>query len=383
MSKQSPRALLIGSVCVSLILILLGATLLNTALAKAAESGQAPTLASTSTTGPSNPCGKRGCPAANPSIVPGNTGQYSNAKVAISSCNGRLYVAWAGRDQRLNIGWGSTGNAFSNVVTFDYDAYDNLGVSPYIFTGPALACWQPSGTTSPELWVAWTDQNANLNAGYFDGNSSHNYFFDWAAVTALSGSQYVVQTSKSSPALDVGADNYLRIAWTGTDSNHRINLMRTASGLTNSWTAKNTWSSQSSSGGPGLASWCPSGGSCGVYIAWIGTDSSNEVNLGYFNLNSAIFTKLENTGSSSVEWDASLVAQGTNLYSPYAGPDGLGYFTLHVLRYYWSSGALQVSTPDDTGWTAQEGATGTVYNGHVWIAWSEFFSSLVDLGQYN
>jgi hypothetical protein len=140
-----------------------------------------------------------------PCIFPNDTGQYALGKPAIAYCNGRLYVGWTGTDDELNVGWGSTGGSFSNVVTFHYDyAYQNQSANPSIYTGPALQCAYLNNGFGQELYIAWADNNAKLWVGFFNGNSGDPYILH----------NYTVNnnTSYRTPALTQSSDGFLRLA---------------------------------------------------------------------------------------------------------------------------------------------------------------------------
>ncbi len=227
----------------------------------------------------------RNCPKVGPNIQPGNTGQYSAAKPAIIYCNGRLYVGWTGTDQHLNIGWGSTGNAFTNVVTFNEigaEAIALIDQTNGYYTGPALACYKNQVST------AWTsnDSDHKMYIGFFDGNPNDNFVQNQTPVRNQYG---IIQTSNATPALTVDG-SYLRIGWAGKGNGYP-NIMRSSDGLT--FTNQNYWSSQVSTRGIGLARYCPAGtGACNPWVSWIGTDSQNSLNNGYFDLSSGQWNKI-------------------------------------------------------------------------------------------
>lgn len=298
-----------------------------------------------------------------------DTYQYTGAKPAMTYCNGRQYVAWAGTDQELYIDWNFSGGSFpQNPVQMSQLLYGQ--------TGPSLACFQPRGATSYELYVAWVgvDSKHSLNVGYFDGNASHNTVQNKTTLT---------EYSDYSPAIADNFDGYLFIAWTGQDSKTELNIEQSSDGK--SWIDKSTWTSQnsangiqSSAGGLGLTSYCPSNpnGYCGLYVAWIGTDSSNKLDVGYYNDIQLTWTRTAVINNYSVAgFDATLVADGLTLRLPYAGEND----DLNVLN---STDAYNWTNDNMFQWGAVYGVGGAASGGNTWLVWRSWQETDIYIGQY-
>ncbi len=155
----------------------------------------------------------------------------------------RLFVAWTGTDERLNVMVTSS----PPVAPTPFDKVNDDA-------GPATAF------AFGKLYVAWQSQDNRLNIAFStDGKT-------------LSGSVKLAETaaSNANPGLAFG-NGRLFLAWTGTDN--RINLMSSVDGLV--WRNKLTLTEKSGDdGAPALAF-----GNGVLYLAWTGTDSANSLNV--------------------------------------------------------------------------------------------------------
>jgi len=258
-------------------------------------------------------------------------------------------------------------------------------------TGPTLACW------NSHLWVAFTGTDHTLYAGYFDGSTylhSHNAVKDGNTP----------QTSNYSPSLSTGYDTQLTIAWTGQDNNGNgtLNIDRTLDGV--NWSFHKIWWNQSgpnahetAASGPGLAYYCsPPGYSCEMYIAWVGNDSSHQLNIGYFLFGSNIFAYVQNISKQMNppnpgppngdvrSWpgdDVALVPlQLKSLYLLYI--DGPGYVTDVFTNYaYDTTGSWQ---SDIESYYADWGASGDIdpQTSTMWAVWDDGRPDHLEEGKY-
>jgi len=315
------------------------------------------------------------------------TSQLTHAKPEVTFCNGRFYTAWASIDSppQLYIGYSTTPGQISTVVPINDHLWQFIDMTHHQSTGPSIVCWKNSPNGS-QLYVAFTGTNNQLYVGYFDGNPSDGY---------LNKHSMVSETSNFSPALTVqpSPNNTLRIAWTGTDgpqgNSGTLNIKASNDGQ--NWILKHTWNSQpgqtqqTASSGPGFAWYCPSGGSCNPYIGWAGTDTAAQLNIGYFNLNSGLFVKVQVLGgfrmNSHAGDDVSMAASGSTIYMSYSDASGYGYIAIGYTQNPAGS------------WTVQDDIAGygSVYgvgvgvdpsNGNVWSAWLNNQDIEVTLGQW-
>jgi len=129
-------------------------------------------------------------------------GDTSIAAPALAVFNGKLYIAWTGTDSlhRLNVMSSLDGVSFGNKVI--------LGETSN--AGPALDV-RPVGTRADELTLAWTGTDARLNTLV---TTNGRDFFNKVILG---------ETSIAGPAL-AGFAGGRYIAWTGTDSDHHLNV---------------------------------------------------------------------------------------------------------------------------------------------------------------
>jgi hypothetical protein len=191
----------------------------------------------------------------------------------------------------------------------------------------------------------------HLNVGWFNGVQN-----------TVQNKVTLGDTSDYTPALAAISDGYLRLAWTGQDSNHRLNLLRSSNGT--SWPVKNVWTSESSAGGLGLENYCPSGGYCGTYISWIGTDPQNTLNVGYWNSSAGSFVLLSTLIGlrSQSDFDAELVNYLGFLCIPYASAvNDLEHTCTADRGAHWDN--------DSELLQATYGAGGAQFGTDFWVAW--------------
>jgi len=321
----------------------------------------------------------------------GAANEEGYAKPAVASCNGRLYVAWINAAGWLTIGWGfhwqnaspASSGTFQIAVQFAVQTYvanhlndTTPGATSQIThtsqTGPALACFQPAGASAgrvpaaaqtgapgltglmgrgqhqapatanrashlSRLYVAWTDTATYLHIGYFDGIPQH---------AILQQQMAFPDTTTSSPSLTIVPGNRLLVAFTGTDPNHSLNVEASADGV--AWN-KAVWRAQSSSGGPGIATFCQrstSGvpGLCLVLLAWIGSDRNATLNLATFDPTTASFQFLKTLwGDSSAYGDElSLTVWQHTAVLLYVSPQEVGSGLLSSDGMTWTPTALSL-----------------------------------------
>jgi len=296
----------------------------------------------------------------------------------MSFCNNQLYAAWTGLDDHINVGWGSTGLGFSNVVTYSDTAYAYSN----IYTSPALACWQAaSGTWSdkPRLWITFTGANEVIYLGYFNGTGDNGQRLNLhVPVVDQNGKS---QTSNFSPVMSVQGGT-LRIGWTGV-SNGYLNYGLTVNAY--SWNPVNTWKSQESGAGFGMALYCPNGsGSCNLYFAWPGIDNPSHLNIGYYGLTGPHYgTFYAIPGDTAIQSDTTcsrcdltLLPQSGGLDLPYSGAD------LNI---------VVDTSPDGRGWNKDLGPWPSVWgaggavitDNHLWITYVNHNTDEIVILQYN
>ena len=308
---------------------------------------------------------------------PGNTGQYTRSTPGVTYCNGRLYVGWVGTDGRLNVGWGSRGGSFSNVVTFnDWTYFGSDG-----HAGEALACfWGSHGT---QLYVAWSDPNAALNVGYFDGSSP----IIQSQTVVVSGGG--VQHSTRTPALAVWGSTMF-LGWAGR-GNGFPNVIRTTDGT--NWWGQSYWPAEIAAGGIGLTMFCGLGG-CTIWVGWIGVDPDNSLNVATFNINTYVWQFVETMHQGL--WGSAPSCDAT-LFNDW--PSGaLGFVYSQALSVGGGRGgnagnpteiAVVHSTDGVNNWqfitgpgnSGIGGAAAVDASRQAWIAWMDQ-STYLDFGKY-
>jgi hypothetical protein len=88
-------------------------------------------------------------------------GETSNVAPALGSFSGKLYLAWTGTDGRLNISSSLDGTSFTNKVT--------LPETSYVHTGPALGAvldYSRPFLNLYRIYIAWTGTDNHLNVRY-------------------------------------------------------------------------------------------------------------------------------------------------------------------------------------------------------------------------
>lgn len=352
------------------------------------------TPTATSTTGCSSGAngadGAEGCPKSSsvPSssttptpnflINAGDTGQYAHGKTSMSFCNGQVYVAWTGADDKIRVGWGSTGEGFAHIVTYTDTAYYSQSNS--IYTSPALECWRPaSGTYSDKtrLWIAFTGTNNVLYVGYVNGTTDNGHPINghWVVSNQMGG----YQTSNRSPVLAAGTGTVqsgtMRIGWVGIN-NQYLNIELSTTG--NSWNSPNTWTAEQANAGLGMTVWCPSG-ICNVWIAWPGTDSGHHINIGRWNLSGGGFTRVSGVNGladiTCATCDLTLTSQGSTLRMPYCG----------------SNDMINVdNSTNGSSWGNDQGFLGCIWgmggavggNNNIWLTWPTWAETQIEIGIY-
>lgn len=179
--------------------------------------------------------------------------EFSDHRPAIASDGTRLFLAWTGTDERINLMVsGDDGATFHKHTTGELTGHS-----------PALA-------SSTLTFVAWTGTNGALNVAEVDRSEPLP-----ATIFGLRNKVTLAETSPHGPGLARGGDGRLYLVWTGEDD--RINLVRSGDGgLT--WTEKVTYR-ETSSHGPAIVAH-PNGR---MYLAWKGVDNDN-LNVARLNL---------------------------------------------------------------------------------------------------
>lgn len=321
------------------------------------------TMPSTSPT----PGGKATGPKPN-FIVPGGgeTGQTSDGGTSNAFCNGHLYTGWAGTDGHINVAWDFNGSGFNGKVAYADTAFENRNNTPTIYTRPALACWQRPGDIM-RLWIFFTGTNDKLYLGYYEPGDE-NQEFETIHTHYGNGDHIQVpnQSSQRSPAL-APYGGTLRIGWVGVNNGY-LNFESTTDGA--NFGSPNTWKAEVSDGGFGMTVWCVSN-KCKIWFAWTGTDNPHHINVGYFDLSSAIW---EPTAAPTADFtcelcDLTLVLQSGTLRIPYAG-SGL-YDNLNI-----------DNSTDGVNWNNDQSQAGSLWGAgaaidsqnHFWVTFPEWNS---------
>ncbi len=164
---------------------------------------------------------------------------------SIVTFNGRLYLSWRGTDGRLNIISSADASTFNTKVTYNiairtsptlqesdgvlFLAWEDTSASSHI----VFAQYNPSnpatlssvvtttssstlpvalfnaGVAAPDLRVAWTDSNAHINLGIYEGTQT------------LTNVSTTTETSFYGPALYMPF-----LSWTGTDTLKSVNVLQ-------------------------------------------------------------------------------------------------------------------------------------------------------------
>ena len=218
---------------------------------------------------------------------------------------------------------------------------------------PALAVYENT------LWIAWTgtDSNHTLNIASvpLNGNTSLQAF--------VVGNN---DASSQAPALAVAEVNSVQqlvIAWTGTDSSHHLNVASSVNVDPSS-----TWSStitlgQLASSGPSLAVW-----NGNLYIGWAGTDGNHSLNFAMATANTLSFGGAQQVRSGSTVLGSS---NGPSL----TATANLNYGWRGAGSDIWIAFYNNTTPPALPGTVGNSGvATGFspalfTYEGALWIGW--------------
>jgi len=121
--------------------------------------------------------------------------------IAFTTANsGRIYIAWAGTDKRLNV----------SIYGANYALVDK-------FTSDQLSIVQPSLVLRTDgLFIGWTGTDDRLNYARVDVKSDH--------ISEFSGKVTLSEKSTVGPTLISDGTTGLYISWTGTDS--RLNIAK-------------------------------------------------------------------------------------------------------------------------------------------------------------
>jgi len=139
--------------------------------------------------------------------------EKSSAAPALTSWQGRLYVAWTGTDTRLNVMSTPDGRSFSDKIRLDEKSYrtessSSMGpggssTTDYICLSPALA-GSASGVN-----LAWTGSDGHLNVQLARSAGSPAHL-------------RLLETSRVAPSL-AALGGGIALAWTGSD--RHVNLL--------------------------------------------------------------------------------------------------------------------------------------------------------------
>jgi hypothetical protein len=182
----------------------------------------------------------------------------SAAAPSVAAFNGRLYIAWTGLNNSVNI---------ANIELNDKGIFSIVNAIRYqnqtSFTGPAIA------GHGDRIYVCWCgeDDAHSLNLAEFDTDLR---FLRW---NQLAERSHQTPALLSSYAYEGTADRHasLTLAWTGTDGRLNIALINFDHLDVKSGT-KDTYD-QFSDSSPSLAYWG------GQYIAWTGTFGPPFINI--------------------------------------------------------------------------------------------------------
>lgn len=171
-------------------------------------------------------------------------GEYSYCAPSLV-VNGPLFIAWTGTDNRINVMSSWNGTSFGNKVTLPETSYD----------GPSLAAF------GGKLYLAWTGTNNSLYVmSSADGGRS------------FGGKVKLSNTSYAGPALSSNSSR-LFIAWSSTSGS--LNVRQSPDGV-NFGSAAAIGETARSQTGPAMAFTAdysrPSTPLFRHYIAWTGTD---------------------------------------------------------------------------------------------------------------
>lgn len=176
--------------------------------------------------------------------------EESNVAPALASHNGRLFLAWTGLDDNLNIAFSDDdGKSFKGKMELGSETSDG---------SPALA------SNGDRLFLAWTGTDDKLNVArvVLIGNTAGAF-----SIGGIEGKVTLDETSNWAPAL-VAHDNRLFIAWKGSDDKLNLAFSVDSGG---SFLGKKTFDDTSKQG-PSLAS-----DDGRLFIAWKGTDNNLNV----------------------------------------------------------------------------------------------------------
>jgi hypothetical protein len=193
------------------------------------------------------------------------TGFLSNLRPALATLNGNVYLAWTGTDPNHHINVTVSTNKGMNFLDPPVTPFAGEGRNTDF--GPALAAFNGA------LYVAWTgtDSNHHINiASSTDGVHFGNQVTPFASEGNNTG---------FAPALAV-FHGRLYVGWTGTDSNHHINVASSADGIHFGNQVTPFLGSNNTVNAPALGTFASSSQPNGaLVVGWSGTDPNHTLNF--------------------------------------------------------------------------------------------------------
>lgn len=224
-------------------------------------------------------------------VTPFKGGVNTNDGVALAAFNGRLYLAWTGTDS------GHTLNVASSADGVSW----NPPALPFKKPGSQNSDWGPAlASFNGRLYLAWTgtDSNHTLNVA----SSTDGVHFGSPALPFVGEGR----ETDSAPALAVaGTPEKLYIAWTGTDTQHHINVAGSTDGVSFSF----LFIGQGAFQGPALSGF-PSADDA-LLLGWAGTDPNHTINLAALATNNAALLIIAQGSGSNL--GPAVVAVSSNL----------------------------------------------------------------------
>lgn len=234
-------------------------------------------------------------------VTPFKGGVNTNDGVALAAFNGRLYLGWTGTDpgHTLNIASSADG------ISWDPPATPFKGPGQNSDWGPALASF------NGRLYLAWTgtDSGHTLNVA----SSTDGVHFGSPALPFRGDGR----NSDSAPALAAGGTpEKLFLAWTGTDTQHHINVAASTDGASFSF----LFIGQGAFQGPALAAFAPADNR--LLLAWAGTDPKHTLNQAALTTETGALTFLAQSGASNLG-PAAVVSSDDAYHIAWIGTDSM------------------------------------------------------------
>jgi hypothetical protein len=216
-----------------------------------------------------------------------------------------------------------------------------------------------AGSSTPTL--SWTPANAVTDCGQHavvvsnaNGDGEVDLYYN-DSIGYITDKVTLGDTAIGAPALAATIGDVVALAWTGTDSQHRLNVMTSRDGR--NFAGKVTLN-DTSIDGPALAS-----GNGRTFLAWTGTDGPHHVNVMSSTDNYSFGNKV--TLGETSPFGPALAFGNGRLYLAWTGTD-----SQHRLNVMSSTDGIHWSNKVTLGDTSYWGPALSCTDGRLYLLWS-------------